>query len=132
MKASENNVSVDCMQHCREFYFCDRWLFTQRYYMCTLSVQVCFSNTFHKVKIVERSKALVSSTGPKGRGFKSHSWHKYFSRTTLHFHINYSGHSNYVMKGSNSSFEINVYGTFITLITIPREVLRCFYRVMRN
>ena len=81
--------------------------------------------------MAERSKVLVSGTVPKGRGFKSHSWHKYFSRTTLHFNINYSSHSNYVMKGSNSSFEINVYGTFITLITIPREVLKCFYLVMR-
>ena len=27
------------------------------------------------VRMAERSKAPVSGTGPKGRGFKSHSWH---------------------------------------------------------
>ena len=78
------------------------------------SICICvFFNTFHKVKMDELSKVLLSGTIPKGRGFKSHSSNKYFSRTTLHFHINYSGHSNYVMKGSNSSFQINLYGTFI-------------------
>ena len=47
-KASENNVSDDCMQHCREFYFWDRWRSTLRYYMRTLSVYVCFSIPFTK------------------------------------------------------------------------------------
>ena len=90
-----------------------------------------FFNTFYKVRMAEQSKVPVSGTVPKGCGFKSHSWHKYFSRTSLHFHNNYSSHSNYVMKGSYSSFQIKVYVTFITLINIPREVLKCFYLVMR-